>query len=121
MEGGIESPVDVRKRKNLVNKNVINGKFINTGKLGNNILMMKYCSTNALLTNVKPQHISDDVKSIIKDIINDKYDKRFYEKINTADKWLIKRFVQASNLDVEVNSKKDDNNKKQLEILVDKI
>ena len=51
-------------------------------KLGNNILMMRYCSTSALLTNVKPQHISNDVKSIIEDIIKDKYDKQFYKKLN---------------------------------------
>ena len=89
------------------------------GKLGNNILMMRYCSTNALLTNTKPQHTSNDVKSFIEDIINDKYDKRFYKKLNTAEKRLIKRFVKALNLDVYINSKEDDDCKKQLKILVE--
>ena len=65
IERGIETPVEERNRKNLVHKKIINGKYIDMGKLGNNILMMRYCSTNALLTNVKPQHISKDVKSII--------------------------------------------------------
>ena len=73
------------------------------GKLANNILVMRYCSTHALLTNVKTQHISNDVKSVIEDIIDDKYDKRFYEKLNTAEKRLVKRVVSALNLDVDTN------------------
>ena len=80
--------------------------------------MRRYCSTNALLTNVKPLHISNDAKFIIKDKINDKYITRFYKKLNTADKRLVKWFVQALKLDVDVNSKKDDDYKKQFKILV---
>ena len=91
------------------------------GKLSNNILVMRYCSTNALLTNVKTQHISNDVKSVIEDIIDDKYDKRFYEKLNTAEKRLVKRVVSALNLDVDTNSKEDDDYKKEFEILVGEI
>ena len=43
---------------------------------------------------------------------------RFHKKLNTADKWLEKQFVQALNLNVDVNNKEDDDQNIQFEILV---
>ena len=42
----------------------------------------------------------------------------FMKKLNTTEKQLVKRVVSALNLDVDTNSKEDDDYKKEFEILV---
>ena len=70
------------------------------------------------MPNVKVQHVSNDVKSIIEDVINDRYDKRLYEKLNTTEKRLMKRVVQVFNLDIDLNSKEDEDYQQNFEILL---
>ena len=52
-----------------------------------------------MIPTVKVQKISNDMKKIIEDIINKKYDKRLYEKRTLNEKKLIKRLVTALKLD----------------------
>ncbi len=71
MEEGVN---DAKKSKETVMKKVINGKYIDLNKLKNNIICIRYCKTHALVPAVKVQHISNGVKEIIDDIINDKFE-----------------------------------------------
>ena len=50
-----------------------------------------------MIPTVNIQKISNDVKGIIEDIINEKYDKRQYEKLTLNKTRLIKRLVTALN------------------------
>jgi len=97
-------------------KKVINGKYIDLNKLKNNIICIRYCKTRALVPNVKVQHISNGVKEIIDDIINDKSEKRLYEKLDMNDKRLVKRIVDSLKLDIDLSSKEDEEYQRQFEI-----
>jgi hypothetical protein len=105
-------------RKNTIPKKIINGKFIDLNKLKNNILTVRYVKTGGFVPTVKSQHISNDVKSVIEDIINDKFEKRLYEKLQPDEKRLVKRLVGALKIDIDVNTKEDDEYRKQFEIVL---
>ena len=109
-----EQPV----RKNTVLKKVINGKYIDLNKLKNNILTVRYVKTGGFIPTVKSQHISNDVKSIIEDLISDKFEKRLFEKLQPDEKRLVKRLVAALKIDIDVNTKEDDEYRKQFEIIL---
>ena len=81
-KGADDVVVETKQRKGGVGKKIINGKYIDLGKLRNNIISIRYVSTCAMIPTVKVQKISKDVKENIKDIINEKCDKRLYEKLN---------------------------------------
>ena len=66
----------------------------------------------------KSQHISNDVKSVIEDIINDKFEKRLFDKLETNDKRLIKRFITALKIDINISSKEEDEYRQQFDILL---
>ena len=116
--GYAESSVEVRKRKNAVMKKVINGKYIDLNKLKDNILCIRYCSTNALIPTIKVQRITDDTKGVINDIIEDNFEKRLFEKLSEDEKRIVKRFVQVFNLDIDVSDKMDEEYRKQFEIVL---
>jgi hypothetical protein len=109
-----EQPV----RKNTVLKKVINGKYIDLNKLKNNILTVRYVKTGGFIPTVKSQHISNDVKSVIEDLISDKFEKRLFEKLQPDEKRLVKRLVAALKIDIDVNTKEDDEYRKQFEIVL---
>ena len=88
------------------------------GKLKNNIICIRYEKTGTLIPTVKVQTISLNTKEIIDDIINDKYDKRLYEKLNINEKRLIKRIVDSLKLDIDVFDKTDEEYKRQFEIVM---
>ena len=117
---GYSSDEDKPVRKNSIPKKVINGKFIDLNKLKNNILTVRYVKTGGFIPTVKSQHISNDVKSIIEDIINDKFEKRLFEKLQADEKRLVKRLVGALKIDIDVNTKEDDEYRKQFEIVLGK-
>ena len=116
--GYSSSEEDKPVRKNTIPKKVINGKFIDLNKLKNNILTVRYLKTGGFVPTVKSQHISNDVKSVIEDIINDKFEKRLYEKLQPDEKRLVKRLVGALKIDIDVNTKEDDEYRKQFEIVL---
>jgi hypothetical protein len=115
---GYSDDEDKPVRKNTIPKKVINGKFIDLNKLKNNILTVRYLKTGGFVPTVKSQHISNDVKSVIEDIINDKFEKRLYEKLQPDEKRLVKRLVGALKIDIDVNTKEDDEYRKQFEIVL---
>ena len=105
-------------RKGIVLKKIINGKYIDLGKLKNNIICIRYEKTGTLIPTVKVKTITLNTKEIIDDIINDKYDKRLYEKLNINEKRLIKRIVDSLKLDIDVFDKTDEEYKRQFEIVM---
>jgi len=99
-------------------KKIINGKYIDLNKLKNNIICIRYCKTRALVPNVKVQHISNGVKEIIDDIINDKFEKRLYEKLDMNEKRLVKRIVDSLKLDIDTSSKEEEEYVRQYEVVL---
>ena len=87
-------------------------------KLKNNIICIRYCKTRALVPNVKVQHVSNDIKEIINDIIDDKFEKRLYEKLNVNDKRLVKRIVDSLKLDIDTSSKEDEEYARQFDVVL---
>ena len=117
-KGMVEGVNDAKKSKETVMKKIINGKYIDLNKLKNNIICIRYCKTRALVPNVKVQHISNDIKEIINDIIDDKFEKRLYEKLDMNDKRLVKRIVDSLKLDFDLHSKEDDEYQRQFDVVL---
>jgi hypothetical protein len=105
-------------RKNAVPKKIINGKYIDLNKLKNNILTVRYVKTGGFIPTIKAQHISNDVRSVIEDIINDKFEKRLFDKLGTNEKRLIKRLITALKIDIDISSKEEDEYRRQFDILL---
>ena len=105
-------------RKNTIPKKVINVKFIDLNKLKNNILTVRYIKTGGYIPTIKSQHISNDVKSVIEDIISNRFEKRLFDKLETSEKRLIKRFITALKIDIDISSKEEDEYRQQFDILL---
>jgi hypothetical protein len=87
-------------------------------KLKNNIITIRYCSTHALIPTVKVQSISKGVKEVVEDIMNEKFDKRLFEKLDSNEKRLIKRIVTALNVDVDLHDNSDEEFMKQFQVVL---
>ena len=115
-KGEDDGVIETKQQKGGVEKKIINGTYIDLGKLKNNIISVRYVSTCAMIPTVKVWSISNDVKEIIEDIINKKYDKRLYGKRTLNNKRLNKRIVTALKLDIDVHDKSDEEYQRQFEI-----
>jgi hypothetical protein len=105
-------------RKNTVPKKIINGKYIDLNKLKINILTVRYVKTGGYIPTIKAQHISNDVKSVIEDIISNRFEKRLFDKLETNEKRLIKRLITALKIDIDISSKEEDEYRRQFDILL---
>ena len=85
-----------KKNRHYLNDNKF---YIELHKLKENILSVKYSSTDAHLTTVKVQNISDDIKNIIEDVLKNKYNERLFQQLNPNDKRVFKRFIKGVKLD----------------------
>jgi hypothetical protein len=73
-----------------------NGKFIlDMEKLNRNILSVTYASCRASLPSLKREHVSNDVKNIIKDIVENKYNANLFNKMNPDDQRIVSTFVRT--------------------------
>ena len=106
-----ETELDVTRKE-------FNGKFIDLRKLKENILNIKYCKTNAYVPTVKAQHISNDVKEVITDLISDKFDNRLFEKLPEGDRRLVKRVIKAFSLDINIKDMTEDEYRKQFDVVL---
>jgi hypothetical protein len=95
-----------------------NGKYIDLKKLRENILSIKYVKTNTYIPTVKSQHINDDLKEVITDLVSDKFDKRLFEKLLDNDKRLLKRIIKAFSLNIDLKDMKEEEYRKQYDILL---
>ena len=55
---------------------------------------------------------------MIDDIINDKFEKRLYEKLDMNDKRLVKRIVDSLKLDIDTSSKEDEEYARQFDVVL---
>ena len=83
-----------------------------------NILTIKYSKTNAYVPTVKAQHISNDVKEVITDLISDKFDNRLFEKLPEGDRRLVKRVIKAFSLDVGLKDNTEEEYRRQFEVVL---
>jgi hypothetical protein len=108
------------EKKQKVERFYFNKYYVDLKKLKNNILCVKYAMNDAHIPTVKVQNVSNDVKEMVLDILNKKYDERLFKKLSEADKRVIKRFVKATKLDDEivVDDELDNDFQRQYEILL---
>ena len=102
----------------VVTRKEFGGKFIDLRKLKENILTIKYVKTSAYIPTVKAQHISNDVKEVITDLINSKFDNRLFEKLPEGDRRLLKRVIKAFSLDVDLKDNTEEEYKRQFDVLL---
>ena len=77
-------------------KTIIVNKFtVDMEKLNKNILSVKYTSCRAIVPSLKPEKISDDVKAVILDILEKKFNSNFFDKLLTDDQRIISTFVRT--------------------------
>ena len=73
-----------------------NGKFtIDMEKLRRNILSVTYSSCRATIPSLKKEHISNDTKNIITDIIGGKYNVNLFNKMKSDDQRIVSNFVRT--------------------------
>jgi hypothetical protein len=73
-----------------------NGKFvIDMEKLRRNILSVRYSSCRAIIPSIKKENISNDVKNIITDIVQEKYNANLFNKMRQDDQRIVSTFVRT--------------------------
>jgi len=93
--------------------------YIDLGKLKkNNILFCKYIINNSNIQKLKTQIVSNDVKDVIIDIIDNKYNAKVYKSLNDNDKRIIRNFVKAFKFDLEFDDEDNDKFNNQFQILL---
>jgi hypothetical protein len=69
-----------------------NGRGIDLDKLKQNILRIANTKTNKA-NKFQPFAITDDAKEVITDLINDKFDERYYKKLHPDDQSAVKHAI----------------------------
>ena len=67
---------------------------------------------------MKAQHISNDVKEVITDLIYDRFDNRLFEKLPEGDRRLVKRVIKAFSLDVGLKDNTEEEYRRQFEVVL---
>jgi hypothetical protein len=63
-------------------------------KLRRNILSVSYASCRASIPQLKKENVSNDVKNILKDIIENKYNANLFNKMKSDDQRIVSTFVR---------------------------
>ena len=72
------------------------GKFyIDLGKLNENVLNVKYKSCRGSVPNIKVERISNDVRNVILDIIENKYNSNLFDKLVADDQRIIANLIKT--------------------------
>jgi phage FluMu protein gp41 len=88
---GIDEKLSRNPDKVMLN----NGKFImDMEKLRRNILSVSYASCRASIPQLKKENVSNDVKNILKDIIENKYNANLFNKMKSDDQRIVSTFVR---------------------------
>ena len=91
------------KKKRIVGKGisqepkkiVVNKFSVNMEKLKNNILNVQYTSCRGSVPSMKIERISDDVKSVLMDILENQYNSKLFDKLLSDDQRIISNFVRT--------------------------
>jgi hypothetical protein len=82
--------------KNPDKKSLNDGKFtLDLQKLKKNVLSVTYSSCRAQIPSLKNEHISNDVKNMILDIVDDKYNANLFNKMKQDDQRIVSNFVRT--------------------------
>lgn len=92
--------------------------YVDLKKLGNNVLCVKYSLNDAFVPSLKVQRVSNAVRDLINDILENKYNTRIFQMLTDNEKRVVKRFVSACKLDVEIDKNLDDEFQRNFEVLL---
>ena len=67
-----------------------------------NILSVKYSKTDAPVQKLKSIRITDELKQIINDVLDNSYNKRLYDKLDMNDKRIFNQFIHVVRLQDEI-------------------
>jgi hypothetical protein len=82
--------------RNTSKKTLNDGKFtLDMDKLKRNILSVTYSSCRAVIPSLKKEHVSNDVKNMILDIVEGKYNANLFNKMKQDDQRIVSTFVRA--------------------------
>ena len=91
------------------NKLFINKFTVDLEKLKRNILNVKYTSCRGSVPNMKIERVSEDVKSVLLDILQNKYNSKLFDKLLSDDQRIVSHFVRTlkiKNIDMDNFDKK---------------
>jgi hypothetical protein len=81
---------------------------IDVNKLKNNELAIKYTKSKKIVTQIPLQHISDELKDIVMDVIEDKYNEKLFKQLKTTDKRLFRRVIKLLGLEKKIHLPAED-------------
>jgi hypothetical protein len=82
--------------RNTSKKTLNDGKFtLDMDKLKRNILSVTYSSCRAQIPSLRNEHVSNDVKNMITDITNEKYNSNLFNKMKQDDQRIVSNFVRV--------------------------
>jgi hypothetical protein len=93
--------------------------YVDKKKLAQNILFCKYIHNNTNIPRLKTQTISNDLRDLITDVLNENYHKKLYESLNGSDKKIFRTFNKCFKFDLELPDDNEDKEfKERFNILV---
>jgi hypothetical protein len=82
--------------RNTSKKTLNDGKLtLDMDKLKRNVLSVTYSSCRAQIPSLRNEHVSNDVKNIITDIMNEKYNSNLFNKMAQNDQRIVSNFVRV--------------------------
>jgi hypothetical protein len=119
---GMRRKIEGRGLSNPDKFELNNGKFgLDMQKLRRNILSITYSSCRASIPSLKRENISNDVKNIITDIVQDKYNANLFNKMKPDDQRILSTFVRTMKIENIDMRKFDEAYQKNYEILLGQV
>jgi hypothetical protein len=119
---GMRRKIEGRGLSNPDKVELNNGKFIlDMQKLRRNILSVTYQSCRASIQSLKRENISNDVKNIITDIVQDKYNANLFNKMKPDDQRIVSTFVRTMKIEKIDMREFDEAYQKNYEILLGQV
>jgi hypothetical protein len=81
--------------------------YIDMRRLVKNQLFCKYIKGNIMIPNLRTQNISNDLKDVIMNIINNKFNQKEYNLLTSKDKQIVKVFVKIFKYDLTIHDDED--------------
>lgn len=97
----------------------LNKMFIDVDKLEDNKISLKYVSTRNTVNGFSKTRVSDSLRDAIKDLLDDVFVKKDFEKLTKKDKAMFLRFCDTCHINVGISSQEEI--KKASEILLGEI
>ena len=107
LQGGsiVKRKIFGRGIKKNEKKLIVNKFTIDMDKLNKNILCVRYSSCRSSLPSMRIERISNDVKIVLLDILNNKYNENLFNKLMTDDQRIVSHFVRTLKIkDINMDS-----------------